>query len=542
MSLELTLAKKMVRLGRRGKSLFPELFGNKNRLYFPLISPTEKSETQNQIESVLLTSGYSVIDYVGGYCVPIKRDGNNNKILGTQKTRIGKVLNKLQLLSLLENFKTDGNRSEETLVALCRHPYDLAGMSTGRNWSSCMSFPNGSYNGYVRNDILGGTLIAYHIKKSDKNINVPLSRLLIKPYVSDKGYIYMQPANKTYGLHNKRFKDTVKLIAETRLNSNLPEDIYKFDGTLHYNDDEKPVVDIRSNETKDRQELEISRRKYRAAKREFDEWSPYFKKGILSKASPFDLFSLSRFVDELFEFKEITNDLYDRYCRFYQGAYVDLSQFWILDCIKDHFSLNDKDTLKLFKIYNPNNYYTYDRWLSGVELAMRVGPREVFNMSRKEHSSCGAGSVRTSKNSIESNIISHISNVIINDLDQLVADGFNIQTLPIALRYVTAADSACRFEEFEKAILSIKDESIRVLVASNYVTHYGNRIGKENEMEWVLDSQWNAVKRAAGHYDYPTTIDAGWQEVRPYGDYRNYRNNMIDDNPVGLNPVGLNGN
>jgi hypothetical protein len=60
-------------------------------------------------------------------------------------------------------------------------------MSTDRRWTSCMRLPGyGDKNGGLYNDILYydvklGTLVAYLIKKDDRNIENPLARIAIKP-------------------------------------------------------------------------------------------------------------------------------------------------------------------------------------------------------------------------------------------------------------------------------------------------------------------------------------------------------------------------
>jgi len=72
-------------------------------------------------------------------------------------------------------------------VVISRKAEDIAGMSTDRRWTSCMRLPGyGDENGGLYNDILYydvklGTLVAYLIKKDDRNIENPLARIAIKP-------------------------------------------------------------------------------------------------------------------------------------------------------------------------------------------------------------------------------------------------------------------------------------------------------------------------------------------------------------------------
>ena len=67
-------------------------------------------------------------------------------------------------------------------IIISRHPYDIAGMSTGRGWRSCMHLEDGQFNEYVPQTIAAGGLIAYLCNEDDKNIKNPKGRVLIKPF------------------------------------------------------------------------------------------------------------------------------------------------------------------------------------------------------------------------------------------------------------------------------------------------------------------------------------------------------------------------
>lgn len=90
-------------------------------------------------------------------------------------------------------------------IVISRHPYDLAGMSTGRGWTSCMHLETGGYNRYVPQSIAAGGLIAYLCDKDDKNIKNPKGRVLIKPYTKKhESMNYKEPnfklfCSKVYG-------------------------------------------------------------------------------------------------------------------------------------------------------------------------------------------------------------------------------------------------------------------------------------------------------------------------------------------------------
>ncbi len=102
--------------------------------------------------------------------------------------RIGKLLNKLGEERLLQTY----NRSKENTlknvndlqVVISRHPYDIIGMSTDRGWTTCHDLNDERYGGkHLRNitkNLRNGSLVAYVIRKSDRNINDPISRCLIE--------------------------------------------------------------------------------------------------------------------------------------------------------------------------------------------------------------------------------------------------------------------------------------------------------------------------------------------------------------------------
>ena len=113
-------------------------------------------------------------------------------IAGTGKDTHGRVVRIGRALKdpvVKKAFDSDPNRKSLTnatknhqLICISMHPYDIAGMSTDRGWSSCMNLKGGSNKKFVKQDVTSGTLIAYLIDPQDKNINKPIARALAKPY------------------------------------------------------------------------------------------------------------------------------------------------------------------------------------------------------------------------------------------------------------------------------------------------------------------------------------------------------------------------
>lgn len=153
----------------------------------------------------------------------------------TRKLGIGKMLarsegqekdaaRKAQLQALKRAFDADPQRAAtkkaDKLIAISRHPYDVAGMSTDRGWRSCMNLVDGINRHYVLRDVKQGSIIAYLINADDLNIQKPLARILIKPY-QEKG----NPTNMAmmgdavYGTAPPEFKQQVDAWVNTRYNA-----------------------------------------------------------------------------------------------------------------------------------------------------------------------------------------------------------------------------------------------------------------------------------------------------------------------------------
>jgi hypothetical protein len=106
---------------------------------------------------------------------------------------------------------TISSNDEPKWVVISRHPYDVAGMSTGREWTSCQDLEDGGLCHYVPQDIAAGSIVAYLIKDSDRKATVkrgdvlrwPLSRILIKPYLNNKGETAFAVSSKQYTIQDR---------------------------------------------------------------------------------------------------------------------------------------------------------------------------------------------------------------------------------------------------------------------------------------------------------------------------------------------------
>lgn len=178
------------------------------RIYLPyeIIEKSAPIAPKN-IRAEIKNKGYEIIDYI---------DGKAKQIHGSRIMKIGKLLSDQPVLQ--KQFNEDPQRaagkSSDKMVVISRHPYDVAGMSTGRGWKSCMTLENGDIDlkkgdkrQYVMQDVKNGTIIAYLIHKHDKNIENPISRLLIKPffYEYDPTDILLASDEVQYGTPDENF-------------------------------------------------------------------------------------------------------------------------------------------------------------------------------------------------------------------------------------------------------------------------------------------------------------------------------------------------
>jgi hypothetical protein len=250
---------KIESLGRKNRRPFNSWLGGQERVYFPF-DPEHvlgfSSDDEDVIE-VLEEADFEVHDYKGGYC---RREGSNRPV------RIGKVLNRLRKKelqelkekhklgeiynlrramrslnkshdALLNNFSSSSYRDAINIakfsVVISQNPHDIAKMSTGRAWESCMTLGTGSMQGSVFKEVKSGGLIAYLIHADDLDIKKPLSRIHIRrfeglPGRGATGSIAKAEAS-VYGENVEGFKKAVnEWINEHQ--GKVPGGVYKLAG------------------------------------------------------------------------------------------------------------------------------------------------------------------------------------------------------------------------------------------------------------------------------------------------------------------------
>jgi hypothetical protein len=190
--------------------------------------------------------------------------------------KIGQILQRLGNNELGLAFTSDQKRkdaitteNEQLMVVISRHPYDIAGSDTDRDWTNCMTIGtdksnrltklmddlegaadsaerfrlertiqsykrNGSNVKYLIQEVKKGSLISYLIRESDKNIEKPLGVLNIKPYPSlDGSEILLKPSRKSYGVFRPEFNKTVIKVLDEYFNSKLKSKMFKIDPKVY---------------------------------------------------------------------------------------------------------------------------------------------------------------------------------------------------------------------------------------------------------------------------------------------------------------------
>ena len=166
-----------------------------NRIYFKLnVKPSDKIHVPAEISEYVGWKGYTILDYEAGLCRKAGVD-----------IRIGKLLADLgrdDLLNTYAKSKQGLKNTENLSVVVSRHPYDVMGISTNRGWSTCLDLKdvkyNGNYLGGLKGYLREGSLVSYLIRDNDRNINNPVSRILM-PFSSWGNQLSSD--GKCYGTH-----------------------------------------------------------------------------------------------------------------------------------------------------------------------------------------------------------------------------------------------------------------------------------------------------------------------------------------------------
>lgn len=258
-AIPLSIVKKMMRkTPSKANHMYDEIFTklgegksvDKSRIYIPLddaaIIPHKVTAPQEIVE-YLASIKFSLNDYLLG--TAMMPDGKRT-------VRLGKALSKRP--DLLRKFENDPQRKlvrhDKMWVVISRHPYDILGMSFDRGWTSCMNLEDGINKHYLKGDLKQGTLVAYLIKDTDKNINAPISRIAIRPYYEKKSIrktkknIYLVPSG-VYGTSSEKFETIVKKFCAL-INDHAPHGHYVLKNDLYDDGEGSDIFHVNASTVK----------------------------------------------------------------------------------------------------------------------------------------------------------------------------------------------------------------------------------------------------------------------------------------------------
>ena len=195
-----------------GYAKFQSKRGDRLYVQFDKVNKMPITTTYMNVRSNLQMHDYEISDYIKG----IATDKYGREV------KIGKILNKVAP-HILQQFNNDSYRINkgvsQRFIVFSKHPYDIAGMTSGRKWadSSCMNLAKAYGLMYVSQDVSEGTIIAYLVDGKDMNLKNPLARLLIKPYtsVTDSNVVLYVPEGRIYGTATEDFRDKVVEMLDT---------------------------------------------------------------------------------------------------------------------------------------------------------------------------------------------------------------------------------------------------------------------------------------------------------------------------------------
>lgn len=106
------------------------------------------------------------------------------------------------------------NKTNTFYIVFSKHAYDVAGMSTNRGWTSCMNLYQGINAHYIQHDVKSGTMVAYLVKNDDLNIERPVARVAIKPFVNidDESNVFYEAEERVYGTAPLTFLEVLNKI------------------------------------------------------------------------------------------------------------------------------------------------------------------------------------------------------------------------------------------------------------------------------------------------------------------------------------------
>jgi len=228
---------------------FTHWFENGDRTYLPFTPDLTPQESDNELMDFI-----EYIEIDGNSCSTNKAEYQlGYSTCGRRKFRIGKLLgrwykNEIKRIDEettgsegeMEKTETkqkynyykeilDGSKfrsmkdTSNLTVVISQDPHDMAKMSTGRRWTSCMDLQKDRSQD-VFCEVEEGGLIAYLIDSSDKDVENPHARILIRRFSNKKGDSVAIPEDAVYGNNLNGFEEVVSDWINSKQNNIVPGD------------------------------------------------------------------------------------------------------------------------------------------------------------------------------------------------------------------------------------------------------------------------------------------------------------------------------
>ncbi len=235
---------------------FSSWFPTSGRIFMPFSITNDEKGYDEDVAEYLQEKGYTIKDYRQGLATNQGRVFKIGKLLeklldqdykselaryqamGASPTKIKSELDRTQKynLELLQTFQNSpyrtGKGQSNYSVVFSSDPHDIAAMSTGRDWTSCMQLGKGAHYKDIFCEIKNGGFIAYLIKSDDVNIQKPLARILIRRFDNKQGKSIAIPEDTVYGNEIEGFSEFVKKWVDNKQGP-IGKGFYKMKGGKH---------------------------------------------------------------------------------------------------------------------------------------------------------------------------------------------------------------------------------------------------------------------------------------------------------------------
>ena len=221
-------------ISRQNPLPFNEWFtGMGGRMYIPFDPQGGvDAEVDEGVQAVLNDIGCVITDYQGGYCQQGNVTLSISKALEKARLQDLQILQEKNARGEIYDIERDTQELEQSFreimdafvnspsrmskdvqkfyIVISQNPHDIAMMSTGRGWTSCMDLEGGAHSKDIYCEVKEGGLVAYLIRGNDKSIESPLARIAIKRFTNRAGNSIALPENSVYGNEVPGFLETVR--------------------------------------------------------------------------------------------------------------------------------------------------------------------------------------------------------------------------------------------------------------------------------------------------------------------------------------------